>query len=158
MYYGDGYEYIYEYIVMTEEAGDLVGCFVNNHDRPWDYYSHDYIAENYEYMRGLLTSALEFAERSDSKIAVKNLSAGCDLLGLSALHVSWYLEGDEESRALYEERYTGLYNYVKERKMTISGHTVYSLPENVIFDIDPIVQFYERSAWNDKDVPTYVHK
>ena len=42
--------------------------------------------------------------------------------------------------------------------MTISGHTIYSLPETVIFDIDPIVQFYERSAWNDKNIPTYVHK
>ncbi len=34
LYYGDGYEELYQYIIMQDEAGNGAGCFINNWDRP----------------------------------------------------------------------------------------------------------------------------
>ena len=44
MYYGPGYEKVYEFIEMENTAGDECGtCFVSNFDRPGDMYSYAYI-------------------------------------------------------------------------------------------------------------------
>ena len=64
------------------------------------------------------------------------------------MHQSWYLEGDEETRALYMERYTDMYNYYKENNINISGHTVYTLPESIDFEVNPMVQYYARLSWD----------
>ncbi len=142
MYYGEGTEELWEYILMQTEAGDLCGtCFINCFDRPGDMYSYEYLGENYEYMRGLLESALEKAKTPEQRERVETLIVGCDFMGLSSLHTDWYLNG--ENRELYCERYTWMYNYIKDHEMVIAGHTEYVLPAECTFDENPMIQFYE---------------
>ncbi len=145
IWYGDGYEYIYEFILLQNEAGDAAGCFINNHDRPWDLYSIYYYREHYEEMRALLIKALEASEREECKIRIETLIAGCEFMGLSAVHTAWYTEGTEESRALYEERYTALMNFIYENGIKVSRF--YEAPTEIVFDVNPVVQFYETGSW-----------
>ena len=141
MYYGDGYEYIYEYIMMQNESGDLVPCFINNFDRPGDMMSYEYLAENYEYMRGLLLFAYDKALTDDQRDRIETLIVCCDFMGLSSVHTDWYLNG--ENVELYKTRYTWMYNYIKDHEMVIAGHTEYVLPAECTFDENPMIQFYE---------------
>ncbi len=151
--YGDGYEYIYEYIVHIQAAGDATGCFINNHDGMWDMYSWKYIAENYEEMRALLLSARELCKREDQTVMVDNLIMSCDTLGLSAVHGEWYLHGTEETRAVYEERYTDLYNYIKDNNIRMSDFSQYVLPETIDFSENLAKQFFNGGAWDGNDQP-----
>jgi len=147
MYYGDGYEYIYEYIMMQNEAGDLVPCFINNFDRPGDMMSYEYLAENYEYMRGLIIKALEMAEREECVTRLEHLLMCCDFMGLSSVYEEMYVSGDAESKAAYEERYTEFYNYVSDNHIVIfSEPSYYSVPDSVDFTINPMTQFYEYGS------------
>jgi len=157
IWYGDGYEYIYEYIMLQQEAGDQAECFINNHDRPFDMYSFSFIGDHYGEMRELLVRALELAERPECIERIEILIKNCDFLGLTVMHQSWYLEGDEETRALYMERYTDMYNYYKDNNINISGHTVYTLPESIDFEVNPMVQYYARLSWDWENgyVPEY---
>ena len=160
LYYGDGYEELSLYIAMMEEAGNATGCFINNHNRPGDMYSYDYISANYEDMRALLLSALEKAEGDTYRERIRRLIAGCDFLGLSASHAQMYKNGTEETRAVYCERYTAMYNYIKDNSLEIwYGGGVYELPNDISFEKTPITQFYGRGSWteskwsDDADIP-----
>ena len=141
MYYGDGYEELWEYILMQTEAGDRCGtCFINNFDRPGDMYSYEYLADNYFEMRGLLEAALSKAKTPVQRERVEKLMVGCDFLGLSSLHTDWYING--ENVELYCERYTWMYNYIKDHEMEIFDPSVYTLPEKCVFGENPMIQFY----------------
>ncbi|MDD6095655.1 MAG: DUF4838 domain-containing protein [Clostridia bacterium] len=156
MYYGDGYEEMYQYLVMQNEAGDQCGtCFVNNYDRPGDMYSLEYLAEHYEEMRALLCTAEDKATRSEYKQRIKTMKYCFDWLGLSAVYKEWYVNGTEEQKALYVERYTDMFNYFHEINITIFSSDVYVLPSEMDFTVDPMTQFYEDgsrrpdSAWGN---------
>lgn len=155
MYYGDGYEEIYEFIEMENTAGDECGtCFISNFDRPGDMYSYAYIAEHYEYMRSLLTTALEKADRADRQSRIKTLICCFDFLGLSSAYDEMYTNGNAESRALYEERYTAFYNYLKDNNMTIfSDPVTYTIPAKCDFTVNPMTQFYHNGSRRDGVTP-----
>ena len=86
LYYGEGYEYVYEYLLMYEAASDALDeeegrtytCYVNNHDRPGDNFSYYYWQEHYLEMRGLLESALELAGTTPYADAWYNTGMGQD--------------------------------------------------------------------------------
>ena len=146
MYYGDGAEELYEYIIMQTEAGDQCGtCFINNFDRPGDMYSYEYFAENYDVMRGLLTDALAKAKTDEQRTRIETIIVGCDFMGLSALHTDWYLNGNNIE--LYKERYDGMYNYIKDHNMQIfSESTLYYLPATIDYTVNPMIQYYEYGS------------
>ena len=143
MYYGRGYEDVYEYMLLQNAAGDATGwCFINNHDRPGDMYSYDYLREHYEEMRALLTEAL----KKDDSSRVNDLMMGCDFLGLSACYNEMYTNGTAASRALYEQRFTDMYNYIKNNGIRIYLGDYYTLPSSISFDSDPATQFYKVTS------------
>ena len=143
MYYGDGYEAIYKYIVMQNEAGDGAGCFINNYDRPREMYNYEYIDAHYEEMRALLVEALDGARTAEQYQMIQTLITCCDFLGLTCVHYRYYRNGDDASRALYMERYDAMYNYIKNNGMQIFGDAdVYTLPNKISYDEDPMYQFY----------------
>ncbi|MBR6650071.1 MAG: DUF4838 domain-containing protein [Clostridia bacterium] len=146
IFYGDGYEYIYDYIWMHDEAGNESGiCYVNNCDYPGDMFGYEYIRENYEEMRGLLTKALALAE-GDQIRRIEQLIVGCDVLGHSACHKTWYLEGTEETRAVYTERYTWMYNYIKDNNMNVGlGKNVQDIALD--YEKTPLVLYYSAGTW-----------
>ncbi len=152
MNYGDGAEELYEYIEMQTEAGDQCGtCFINNFDRPGDMYSYEYLAENYNYMRGLLETALEKAKTDDQRERVETLIVCCDFMGLSSVHTDWYLNG--ENVELYKERYDWMYNYIDDHDMRVFSSNLYSLPASIDYEINPMIQIYEEGSRRDGIYP-----
>ncbi|MBQ3528435.1 MAG: DUF4838 domain-containing protein [Clostridia bacterium] len=151
MVYGRGYEYIYEFIMMYEEAGDLCGtetggdvpyCFIGNYDRAYDFVSITYINENYEEMRDLLLAAIEANDASHTTNAgyrerkLDNLFYCFEILGLGATYLDNYANGTDEERAEYQERFDAFYSYYKSTGMTTSSYTEYdqNRPENIDLD------------------------
>ena len=154
IWYGEGYEYIYQYIEHSQAAGDAAGCFINNHDRPFDMYSWKYLAENYEEMRALIMAARELADTDEKVKRIDNVLMVCETLCLGSVYTEWYTNGTEESRALYEERYTWLYNYIKDNEYELSrNNTVFILPDKIDFSSRPMDQFYHGGAWDSSDYP-----
>ena len=65
--YGDGWEYVKQYIYMTNYAADLQGCWTNNFDYFWCYYNKDYFAEHYRDMWDLLDRAQTMAKEGSQR-------------------------------------------------------------------------------------------
>jgi len=152
MNYGDGGEELYRYIEMQTEAGDQCGtCFINNFDRPGDMYSYEYLAEHYEEMRDLLEVALTKAKNSDQRKRIETLIVCCDFMGLTSVHTDWYVNGN--NRELYEERYTWMYNYIKDNNMRVFSDGGYTLPASIDFEENPMLQIYEDGSRRDGIYP-----
>ena len=115
IYYGDGWQYIKQYLYMQNRAGDLQGCWTNNFDWPWDMYNKEYFGENYDAMCSLFESASGAATDDAQREHVENLSIHMHFLGLSATYESDYVNGSAEQRAVYKTRYEWLWNYFKNR-------------------------------------------
>lgn len=151
MYYGDGYEILWNYILMQTAAGDLKGCTVNNYDRPWDQMDKGYLAEHYEEMHAMLAEARDLAKTELQKKHIDDLSLSCEFMGLSSVYKSWYTNGTEESRALYEERYTSFFNAVTATGMEIFDDPgVFKIPKKIDFTVCPMTQFYNYGSWADR--------
>ena len=149
MYYGDGYEELYQYIVMQNEAGDGAGCFINNYDRPRQMYDYVYIDEHYEKMRALLVEARAKAKTQEQIDRIDTLIVCCDFLGLTCVHYRYYEDeggATQETKELYMERYDNMYNYIVSHDMDIfsdqSENAVYKIPGSISYTEDPMYQFY----------------
>ena len=178
LFYGEGYMYVYEYLMMYEEASNAVDthCYLNNYDFPGDMFSYSYMKENYLYMRGLLEEAYKLAdtenyannngdyyygsdsvyENASQQRRVEWLLAGCDTLGLSANKAWYYGEEGEEYKAMYENNYTWLYNFIKSTDMSIWPGDMYKIPAELDLSTSPLVSFYGMasrcdSEWNYVD-------
>lgn len=147
IYYGEGYEEIYQYILMQDEAANESGiCYVNNCDYPGDMYNYEYIRDNYEDMRNLVVAAVAKAETAEQKRNCNNILMGCEALGLSAVHESWYENGTDEQKAIYTERYTWMYNYIRDNGINIGGvRTIYDV--ELDFTRTPFEAFYDGATW-----------
>lgn len=157
VYYGPGYEKIYELAVMYEAAGDQGDqCYTNNVDYPGDMFGYEYFRDNYEYMRQLILDAMDMAASDDQHQRLEWLLIGCDVLGLSAKHADWYVNGTDETKALYVERFTWMYNYVMETNMRVALHAPYDPVENP-FDpaSTPLKVFYGGGTWRDELGPKW---
>ena len=154
MYFGDGYEYLYQLILMQDEAAKNCGtCFISNFDRPGDMYSVNYMRTHYEDMRNLIVSALELADKPEYRERLETMLYCFDLFGLSYVYHDVY-KGEKataESKALYEERFTEMHSYIKSKNLDVfSDPHAYSIPAEVNFEICPIVQIYGSVDENGK--------
>ncbi|MBR6917854.1 MAG: DUF4838 domain-containing protein [Clostridia bacterium] len=114
IYYGDGWQYIKEYVYMQDTCGNLQGCFVNNFDRPWNFYNKEYFGENYDRMLELFNMAYDAAKTQTQKDRIEKARVHVYFLGLSATYDSNYLNGNAEQIAKYKEQYSYLWNYIKK--------------------------------------------
>lgn len=112
--YGDGWRYIKQYIYMQDECGNLQGCFMNNFDRPWNFYNKEYYAQNFETMLGLFTSAYNATDDPDQKELIERARIHVYFLGLSATYESDWASSTatEEQKAAYKEKYSYLWGYI----------------------------------------------
>lgn len=145
IYYGDGWEYIREYIEIADYCSDLMGCWTNNYDRPWNMYNKEYFRDNYETMHQLFVKAYDAAQTDVYKTRVERTSLHCEFLGLSATYERDYVNGDSETRAEYAARYAKMYNLYNQYDMAIgpfSGdntvHGCQNYPKNAEDVRDPI--------------------
>ena len=107
-------------------------------------YSYEYLAEHYGEMRALLESAYEKTNTNAQKKHMEELLVCCDFMALSSLHTDWYTNG--ENVELYCERYSWMYNYIKDNEMEIFSSDLYLLPEECIFEENPMIQFYKHGS------------
>ncbi len=144
--YGAGYEHIYNYICCLDEASEqddtVCGAYFY---RPFDAYSESYLNAHYEEMRAEIMAAIDECDNPDCVRNLNNLLMNCEMLGLSAAYDRLYTNGDSASRKLYEERYTWLYNYIKDNSVKLTGSEnagAMYLPATISFDKTPMVQIY----------------
>lgn len=141
MYFGDGYEKLYELVMMLDESGDKCGtCFISNFDAPGDMYSIDYMCKNYEYMRSLITDALKMADRSEYRARIETMLSCFDFLGLSYVYYDMYRDGTDSQRREYMIRYDNMCRYMS--KNGITAGTNYELPTQGVYDVNPMLQVY----------------
>ncbi len=153
LYYGPGYEYVYEYLVWMDEAGNASPCFINNFDRPGDMFDYEFCRENYEAMREPLMKALAVTTDATQIDRVERLLICCDFLGLSACYKDYYVNG--ENVEVYTERYINMYNMIKNKGIRIYSSDVYTLPETVDITVSPMTSFYENGSWNIANKDTW---
>ena len=147
-YYGSGWEAIREYMFMWDEASDVGGkCFITHYDWPKNMTSIPYYAQNYETMAQLFDEAERLADNEEQRYKVQVLRTHMEFLALCGSHDSMYLNGNEDSRAEYTERYMKLYNFMKENNIVIGSVTedIY-VPEEPDLERNPMY-WYESVGW-----------
>lgn len=112
IWFGDGWRYIKQYVYMQDECGNLQGCFMNNFDRPWNFYNKAYFGEHFDEMLELFENAKAEATESAQKTRIERAQIHVYFLGLSATYESKYLNGTADEKAEYLERYGYLWDYI----------------------------------------------
>ncbi|MBE6562710.1 MAG: DUF4838 domain-containing protein, partial [Ruminococcaceae bacterium] len=122
IYFGEGWEYIREYLEMAHAAGDANGCWTNNYDRPWNLYNEDYFEEHYAEMASLFDAAIAAASDETYVHRLTLCRMHCDFLGLSATYERDYVNGDANKKAAYEEAYAALYNNIVTNEIRLTSY------------------------------------
>ena len=144
IHYGDGWEYVYEYICMQDEAGNVNDeittddynqpirdengeyvyqsiCYVNTCELMGDMFDYEYMNDNYEHMRDLILKGMALVEPNDFQMYQRYefLLMNVEMIGLSAVRKAWYLSENatEEQKATYIERYDWLLNFLKNERI-----------------------------------------
>lgn len=104
---GDGYEYLYEYHNRIEDyARD--GCWsAMGMQNPGDRIDLERVKNGFLYDIELFGRAIALAGSAAQEEFIRELSMSMYFTGLVSSHSEWYLNGDAESKALYEELYNG---------------------------------------------------
>ncbi len=148
IHYGNGWEYVYEYICMQDEAANLnvvgcqdssanpiydengqhkyaVSCYISDIDLMGDMFSYEYMNENYEYMRELILKGMALVPEEDKQMQQRYefLLMNVEMIGLSAVRKSWYLAEDatDEHKATYMERYDWLFSFLRYENLYDDG-------------------------------------
>lgn len=140
-YYGYGWTYIYEYMEMLEDCGSQMGCVLNDADHPFDVYSKEYFAENFDKMQKLFESAMAEADSDRERANIERLSVHMKFLGYSATYDSAYVNGDSAAREEWEDGFRAVYNYINENKIRISYDKV-GIVGDFTTDVSPMRLVY----------------
>lgn len=143
--YGYGYEHVYNYLIELENAAAEVTVCVPFFCGAFDSFSKTYIAEHYEYMRNELLLAKEQKGNigfSGTGAGLDTLLMSCEVLGLSACYDSMYTNGTSDSRKTYEERYTWVYNFIKNNNLTCGVDPSFKLPDSISFSESILMQVF----------------
>lgn len=112
--YGYGWIYIWQYMEMLRECGDLKGCVLNDFELPFDIYSIDYFAENFGKMQELFAKAEKSAANDRERANIELLSLHMRFLGYSATYERDWVSGTEESRAAYSAGWKEVYDLIND--------------------------------------------
>ena len=115
IYYGEGWEYIKEYLYIQNRAGDLKGCWTNNFDWPWDVYDKEYYGSMFDRICELFEAASSATDDPEKKERIELLSIHAKVLGLSATYETDYLNGTAQKAQVYKERYSKLLDYMYKK-------------------------------------------
>ncbi len=118
-HYGPGWENIYQYLKMLEEAGNSMGCYMTEFSHPLEMYSGKYFAEHFEEMLALFEAAA--MEANDDQLEnIRRTVAHLYFLGLESLYDSHYTNGSESEREDYAEAYRSWYDLVNEEGIRVT--------------------------------------
>ena len=141
--YGAGWEYIRQYIDLQQEAGDQVGCFVNNYEMPFDTYGRQYMAEHYEEMEELFDNAYALARSDAERRAVRRTSLHMYFLCLSARYEDYYVNGTAGQKESWKNDYQNkLYKYTVQYGGSVGSSAVGSVPATNAITDSPMMMWY----------------
>jgi len=153
IYGAESGEFVYEYLMILEEAGDRQGCWSNLHDSPLSRLNYSYIKESSERIFTLFEMAHRYAETSYEEELVDRLFTNALFNVAAANHTAWWIKGDDASR----ERYKNLLDAYCELGVKY-GHVLdacgATVPEVGTFDYNesPLKMFKETIGKWDFDL------
>lgn len=139
--YGYGWVYIYDYMKMLRASGDLKSCVLNDYEHPFDIYSREYFADNFDKMQELFDKALALCETDGERFQVEWLSIHMKFLGYSATYDRDYVNGDAASRAEFEAGWRAVYDYINQYNVMISYDQA-GIPRAFTIDKSPMMLVY----------------
>ena len=137
--YGDAGYYLYEYFIQNEESAIGTGCWCAFHSASTRKVDNQYHIDHFDGWWDLFNEAIGMADTAAEEKKVRLYEAGMLYMCLGLTHESRYLNGDAESRAEYEKRYTELYKTYRENGLWVYNdfivHT--EAPEVLDFNVSP---------------------
>lgn len=101
---GEGCEYIYDYMTESLPSYARDNCWTIMYwTNPSERIDFGRVRDGLKYDVGLFERAIAMAGSTAEQEFIERLSLSMYFTGLVASHTAWYLEGDDDSRALYEE-------------------------------------------------------
>ena len=144
-HYGEGWENIYRYAEMLDEASEPQGCFMTEYDWPLTMYNEEYMASHYDEMKAMFSEALAAAGSDWQRENVLKLSASMHFLGLASTYYSNYRNGSAEEKAEYAETYRAWYDLVNEYNVMVD-HSRRGFDLEFNADVHPIGFVYPKLA------------
>ena len=133
-------EDIYNYFIMLEQAGQLVGDSSCLRCSAESKLSFPYYGEHYEKMLGLFADALDHARTFAEYDDIEKISMHVDYIAISDRWESWHENGTAEQKAFIDERYHILYERaLKHNYMLHCMPDQYFPGEGMDFTISPVV-------------------
>ncbi len=153
--YGDGYDAVYEYLVLLEEAGDHRDHWCGFWSAITERLDFTYIKNNADTIERCYSFARDNANSAWQEHLVDTLFASAYYLICCATHTSMWKNGTDADRAIYKERLDKCINLCRENKAPLyivdSTNTWYYPPT----DADPDVNPLEWYAWRIPENPKY---
>jgi len=147
LYGHDSAPYIMDYFDWAEGV-ERDGCFTHLQFSQPQYRVHfNEIADQREYVLGLMETALEKAESAEFEEAIRLFCRPAYLTVLIATHSSMYIDGTAEERAWYEETYYRFKEIALSTGMMVDG----DLLTEEDFDIE------KNLGWTYKQVLSFGH-
>ena len=151
--YGDGYEFVYDYIRIIETAADKQDCFCGFHSAIMNKLDFSYIKNNMELLKGLRENAIKLARTSHQEELCDRLFASVYYYELIVFHTDMWVNGDDASKAEYKEKVDYfITNYSKFPIGEYGLGTPSYAPalSEVDYDMNPIEWTHQRlGGWND---------
>ncbi len=144
--------YIRQYLDMHQQSGDAIdGCFINNYHYPLDMMDISYYRENYGIMRELFDSAIRYAKDAETEHKITLLRLHMELIGLSATYERDYVNGDAETRAVYEASYKWLVDTYKaanlpQDRVYTTAPSTYDLSKNPMLTFVPTLPILSKEG------------
>ncbi|MBQ7827032.1 MAG: DUF4838 domain-containing protein [Clostridia bacterium] len=102
--YGDGYEFVYDYITIMEEAADRKGCFCGFHSAFMAKLDMSYLKSNMDLLLELRENAIKYARNSEQEMLCDRLFASVLYYELAVFHNDMWVNGDDTSKSEYKEK------------------------------------------------------
>lgn len=113
LYYGDGWEALYEYLMLGCRQKDSLYC--NEQD------IYDYIGENYDYFKFLFDYAANNCNTAEQADRIERLSIHMHFQAIASLYEDKYVNGSEEERAEIARVYRWVYDELGKYKIVRIG-------------------------------------
>lgn len=124
LYYGDGWEALYEYLMLGCRQKDSLYC--SEHD------IYDFIGENYDYFKLLFEYAANNCDTAEQADRIERLSIHMHFQAIASLYEDKYINGNDEERAEISRVYRWVYDELIKYKIVCmgleSGHWLKDMP------------------------------
>ena len=153
--YGPGYEDIFEYYRVWEQAGGNKCWSVMAWSSPADRLDYAFFADNFEYAKNLFADAARIAESDVQEYRVKRLSTQMYYLGLISTYDSMYTNGTDADKNAYLETWTYFTELLKKYPITFdANHGTQIIADRLMSDSDELLKDFDITKTNPAALTT----